>query len=84
MRMPLLDLLAKFQAWIGKVANINDDKIVLANGRNHCAGRFQINGGINVVASHPQHQCSQMLHGAIAVNKQNTGFVSRSSHYSNL
>jgi hypothetical protein len=76
-RMPLFDLLTELKAGIGKVAHVNDDKIVLGNGRNHRAGRIEINGGINVIASHPQHQRPQMLHGAIAVNKQNTKFVFR-------
>jgi hypothetical protein len=50
------------------------------SGRNHRAGCVQINGGINIVATHPQHQGPQMLHGAIAINKQDTGFVSGWSH----
>ncbi len=79
-RMPLLNLLAEFQSWSSKVTDINDEKIILRTSGNHSAGRVQISGGINVKASHPQHQGAQMLYGAIAVNKQDTGFAFRSSH----
>jgi hypothetical protein len=82
--MPLLDLFAEFQAWIGKVAHIHNHKIVLRACRNHGSGRVQVNCGINVVTSHPQHQSAQMLYGAIAINKQDTGFMSRSSHLQHL
>ncbi len=74
--MPLLNFFAELQAWCGKVANVDNNKIVLRNRGNYSAGSVKISGGINVVASHPQHQCSQMLHGGIAVNKQNTGLAS--------
>src|SRR5882724_965909 len=79
-RMPLLDLLAKLQAWIGKMAHINDDQVIHGSGGNHRASRVLINGSFNVIASHAQHESAQMLHGGVTVNKQNAGLTSESSH----
>src|SRR5258707_1002893 len=78
--MSLLDLFAKLQAGIGKVSHINDDQVIHGSVRNYRARRLQIDGGINVIALHAQHESAQMLHGAITVNKQNAGLTSESSH----
>jgi hypothetical protein len=78
--MPLLDFLTKFQARLGEVAHINNHQVIHWSGRNHGASGVQINGGINVVALHAQHESAQMLDRSITVNEQDARLTSGCSH----